>query len=296
MDHSLSGSSIHGIFQARVLQWVGISFSRGSSWPRDRTQISHIAGRHYRLSHQASLWQLAIRGPLWLGLLCCLTHSGIYRTPPSSSWGSSLFLGTSGTCRTLPHFGGLFCFSAHQALKGPPWLGSFSAAWCIRHLKGHSLWGLSVFVSLWTGPQCPVMTWGERPAMDMALSPVCDSAVSPWLHVCLAFLHKHFPWLLLPPVPLGCLPAVNSKPCPGIALQSLCSSSQLLHFLGDLFPFRSIYGCSKGCLCDYHSIQTATDQLLHSPTASTQTASPLPKTVVPMCGSDPCFSSSTLQR
>ena len=45
MDCSLSGSSVHGIFQARVLEWVAISFSRGSSQPRDRTWVSHIAGR-----------------------------------------------------------------------------------------------------------------------------------------------------------------------------------------------------------------------------------------------------------
>ena len=47
MDCSLPGSSIHGIFQARVLEWVAISFSRGPSRPRDRTQVSHIAGRHF---------------------------------------------------------------------------------------------------------------------------------------------------------------------------------------------------------------------------------------------------------
>ena len=49
MDCSLSGSSIHGIFQARVLEWIAISFSRGSSGPRDRTQVSHIAGRRFNL-------------------------------------------------------------------------------------------------------------------------------------------------------------------------------------------------------------------------------------------------------
>ena len=38
MDCSLPGSSIHGIFQARVLEWIAISFSRGSSQPRDRTR------------------------------------------------------------------------------------------------------------------------------------------------------------------------------------------------------------------------------------------------------------------
>ena len=37
VDCSLPGSSVHGIFQARVLAWVAISFSRGSSWPRDLT-------------------------------------------------------------------------------------------------------------------------------------------------------------------------------------------------------------------------------------------------------------------
>ena len=44
MDCSLSGSSVHGIFQARILEWVAISFSRGSSQPRDQTQLSYIAG------------------------------------------------------------------------------------------------------------------------------------------------------------------------------------------------------------------------------------------------------------
>ena len=34
---------VHGILQARILEWVAISFSRGSSYPRDRTQVSHIA-------------------------------------------------------------------------------------------------------------------------------------------------------------------------------------------------------------------------------------------------------------
>ena len=46
MGYSLSGSSIHGIFQARALERVDISFSRGSSRPRDQTQVFHIAGRH----------------------------------------------------------------------------------------------------------------------------------------------------------------------------------------------------------------------------------------------------------
>ena len=47
MDYSLPGSSVHGVFQARVLEWVAISCSRGSSWPRDRTQVSSIADRRF---------------------------------------------------------------------------------------------------------------------------------------------------------------------------------------------------------------------------------------------------------
>ena len=45
VDCSPSGSSIYGILQARILEWVAISFSRGSSWPRNQTWVSCIAGR-----------------------------------------------------------------------------------------------------------------------------------------------------------------------------------------------------------------------------------------------------------
>ena len=47
MDCSLPCSSVHEIFQARVLEWVAISFSRGSSQPRDRTRVSRIVDRHF---------------------------------------------------------------------------------------------------------------------------------------------------------------------------------------------------------------------------------------------------------
>ena len=49
MDYSLPGSSVHGIFQARILQWVAISFSSGSSQPRDRTWVSRIVDRRFTL-------------------------------------------------------------------------------------------------------------------------------------------------------------------------------------------------------------------------------------------------------
>ena len=48
--YSLWGSSVHGIPKARILEWVAIRFSRGSSWPRDQTRVSGIAGRFFSMS------------------------------------------------------------------------------------------------------------------------------------------------------------------------------------------------------------------------------------------------------
>ena len=49
MDCSPPGSSVHWTLQARILERVAISFSRGSSWPRDWTQVSCIAGKRFTL-------------------------------------------------------------------------------------------------------------------------------------------------------------------------------------------------------------------------------------------------------
>ena len=56
MDCSLPGSSLHRILQARILKWIAISFSRGSSWPRNQTWVSHVAGRCFflRATREAS--------------------------------------------------------------------------------------------------------------------------------------------------------------------------------------------------------------------------------------------------
>ena len=56
MDCSPPRSSVSGIFQARVLEWVAISFSRRSSWPRDRTWVSHMVGRLYHLQARILEW------------------------------------------------------------------------------------------------------------------------------------------------------------------------------------------------------------------------------------------------
>ena len=63
LDCSLPDSSLHGIFQARILEWVAISYSKGSSWPRDRTHVSWISciGRWilYRLASPGK-WNISV--------------------------------------------------------------------------------------------------------------------------------------------------------------------------------------------------------------------------------------------
>ena len=49
IDCSLPGSSVHGILQPRILEWIAIPFVRGSSWPRDRIWVSCVAGRFFTI-------------------------------------------------------------------------------------------------------------------------------------------------------------------------------------------------------------------------------------------------------
>ena len=79
MDYILPGSSVHGIFQARVLEWVAISFSRGSSRHRDWTRVSHTAGRCF------TLW--ATREAT------CYKRSHCYRTILQNKWRENFCLG-----------------------------------------------------------------------------------------------------------------------------------------------------------------------------------------------------------
>ena len=60
MDCSLPGSSVHGILQARMLEWGAAPFSRGSSWLRDWTQISHTAGSFFTVRATWETWDSPI--------------------------------------------------------------------------------------------------------------------------------------------------------------------------------------------------------------------------------------------
>ena len=84
---------VHGILQARTLEWVAFPFSRGSSQPSDQSQPSHIAGRFfYQLSHQGRLRILEwgaysfFSGSSWPRVSCIagrfFTNWAIRETPP----------------------------------------------------------------------------------------------------------------------------------------------------------------------------------------------------------------------
>ena len=92
MDCRPPGPSLNGIFQARILEWVDIFFSWGSSWPWDRTLVSCIAGGFFsnwatKVALLFTLWCLkivkelpsaALRSPAWIWSLIhispCCTH------------------------------------------------------------------------------------------------------------------------------------------------------------------------------------------------------------------------------
>ena len=87
MNCSPPGSSVYGISQARILEWVAISSSRGSSWPRDRTHVSCIVRwilYHWATEEDFGLWESILKTLLCLSwkqslptVLC--THSDVPR-------------------------------------------------------------------------------------------------------------------------------------------------------------------------------------------------------------------------
>ena len=66
MDCSPPGSSIYGILQARILEWVAIPFFRGFSWPRYQTWVSHTTGRFFMIWATRKVYIVSI----YLGIVC----------------------------------------------------------------------------------------------------------------------------------------------------------------------------------------------------------------------------------
>ena len=94
MDYSLPGSSVHGILQARKLEWVAVPFSRGSSQPRSQTEVSCIAGSFF------TSW-------VTREALAILNSAAVNHTEVHVSFSIMVFLG-------LEQFYNLFCYNLSE--------------------------------------------------------------------------------------------------------------------------------------------------------------------------------------
>ena len=83
MDCSPPGSSVHGILQARTLEWVAIPFSRRSSWPRDQTWISCISGRLFIIDMYCKLKHLLKRVDF---LFMFFNHNFLKKKEKNAKW------------------------------------------------------------------------------------------------------------------------------------------------------------------------------------------------------------------
>ena len=97
-----------GILQARIMEWVAFPFSRGSSQPRDWTQVSHIAGRfftHWATREAKAMWEIEnCEGCLWRHHLAKLSNHPEFRAPSCGEIQNSC-LSRTDTCSENAIFG-----------------------------------------------------------------------------------------------------------------------------------------------------------------------------------------------
>ena len=183
MDRSLPGSSVRGIFQAKVLEWVAISSSRRSSQPRDQTWVSHTAGRHFTIWATMVAWslsQLRVAKKMEIDSptlpLSCVTFSKC--RPSSEPWFPhlSLRLILTGLFRLLMHrTWGLECFpeSAQTFAQLITVMTGFS---CKRGLGSHEVFGILSWRPRWSteepelagrqGPKCQPASFGVQTGLE----------------------------------------------------------------------------------------------------------------------------------
>ena len=164
MDCSLPCSSVHRIAQARILEWVTISFSRGSSRPRDRTWVSCLAGRFFTIEPPGKpltmlndyiiiIWSpmtvflhFCVFLLLWLNLFF---GQSFYTPKKGRTWwrpaGGRRVERTMGTCSTLVLLGE---FSSVQSLSC---VRLFATPWTAAHQVSLSItnsWSLLKLMSI----------------------------------------------------------------------------------------------------------------------------------------------------
>ena len=168
---SLPRSSVHGIFQARVLEWVAISFSRGSSWSRDRTWVSHIVGRHFTVwATREILWKsnnaslpppicTSRAGVRWfLGSLSVLLDSAICALMPFPAGGVGISFGdlsppsysVSYQSQRRPHH----CISQDSAVVAEIPAGQSGISHTLKWKWETVIWTFRIQTASWSIPLC----------------------------------------------------------------------------------------------------------------------------------------------
>ena len=155
IDYSLPGSSVHGILQARILEWVAISFSMGSSWPKDQTYISCIGkwilyhwatgGSRYMLQDDFYFQKINLYFPWWSESLSAMSDSlqphglhSLWNSPGQNTGVGSLFFpqgifATQGLNPDLLHWRWILYHLSHQ---GSPRI----LEWVAYHVFRGSSW------------------------------------------------------------------------------------------------------------------------------------------------------------
>ena len=154
MDCSQLGSSVHGILQARILESVTISSSRGSSWPRDQTQVSCVSYIGRQILYYWATWEShgGFMGPPFNGWRNWLREvSGL---PRSHSQMAELGLGTSkiinGTSASNPSLSSLSLINpanlqSHHFMVNR-WGNSGNSGWLyFSGLQNHCRWWLQLW-------------------------------------------------------------------------------------------------------------------------------------------------------
>ena len=138
MDCSLPGSSVHGIFQAWILEWVAISFSSRSSQPRDQTQVFHTVGRRFIVwatrELKCLIYLFSIIHFLNEFIQVHITFKHTIFIPPWKNWNTSLFPKTK--LERTPTLLGGFCGAGPAVLNSRTYVRSH---WTLRTAVKFSL-------------------------------------------------------------------------------------------------------------------------------------------------------------
>ena len=150
MDYSPPGSSVHGITQTRILEWVAISFSRGSSWHRDWNCISCLTGRFFTTkppvkSHEAL--------HIYISSVQSLSHIWLFVTPWITARQASLSITNSQSLiklmpikSVMPSSHLILCCPLLLMLPIPPSIRVFSNVSTL-HMRWPKYWSFSFSIS-----------------------------------------------------------------------------------------------------------------------------------------------------